>query len=323
MEQEAVSAAEAMVASRDAAHDGSEMIVFLRNELDQDSGRVTRAASDSGDRFRWQSIHTIVGPDAGNSPSQDGSSGEDSSGSSDGSLQFVHYTQPLWTDEGSVDISDLLAFSLTELRSRIEAMDALLKAGEGVEGYKFCISQKLVSERHLRDHEAYYGKPLVRATVPRTIRSGWPSEILNKFESPGPGTGYTRHWLLGPDHELFQVIIVDDDDVGGNGYNVSFRAARPLPSGVYEIVQAYQFYIWIPCNFKYDDDQYNIWEVTVLPPEGTLHEAFFDPVESDGAIGASESIGVLEPRAVKPESTEGRPWGQPLKKPSGAPLNLG
>ena len=25
----------------------------------------------------------------------------------------------------------------------------------------------------------------------------------------------------------------------------------------------------------------------------------------------------------KPESTEGRPWGQPLKKPSGAPLNLG
>ena len=27
--------------------------------------------------------------------------------------------------------------------------------------------------------------------------------------------------------------------------------------------------------------------------------------------------------AVKPESTEGRPWGQPLKKPAGAPLNLG
>ena len=27
--------------------------------------------------------------------------------------------------------------------------------------------------------------------------------------------------------------------------------------------------------------------------------------------------------SFKPESTEGRPWGQPLKKPSGAPLNLG
>ena len=33
----------------------------------------------------------------------------------------------------------------------------------------------------------------------------------------------------------------------------------------------------------------------------------------------------LERLAVpsKPESTEGRPWGQPLKKPAGAPLNLG
>ena len=25
---------------------------------------------------------------------------------------------------------------------------------------------------------------------------------------------------------------------------------------------------------------------------------------------------------LKPESTEGRPWGQSLKKPEGAPLNL-
>ena len=28
-------------------------------------------------------------------------------------------------------------------------------------------------------------------------------------------------------------------------------------------------------------------------------------------------------RLPYPESTEGRPWGQPLKKPAGAPLNLG
>ena len=27
--------------------------------------------------------------------------------------------------------------------------------------------------------------------------------------------------------------------------------------------------------------------------------------------------------SFKPESTEGRPWGQSLKKPEGAPLNLG
>ena len=38
-----------------------------------------------------------------------------------------------------------------------------------------------------------------------------------------------------------------------------------------------------------------------------------------GFIG--ELFGAVE--AVNPESTEGRPWGQPLKKPAGAPLNLG
>ena len=29
------------------------------------------------------------------------------------------------------------------------------------------------------------------------------------------------------------------------------------------------------------------------------------------------------PHVYKPESTDGRPWGQPLKQPEGAPLNLG
>ena len=33
--------------------------------------------------------------------------------------------------------------------------------------------------------------------------------------------------------------------------------------------------------------------------------------------------GQVVDESLKPESTEGRPWGQSLKKPSGAPLNLG
>ena len=48
-------------------------------------------------------------------------------------------------------------------------------------------------------------------------------------------------------------------------------------------------------------------------------------------IGPSEAVVGLhefeQPDMVdelsKPESTEGRPWGQPLKKAEGAPLNLG
>ncbi len=38
---------------------------------------------------------------------------------------------------------------------------------------------------------------------------------------------------------------------------------------------------------------------------------------------AGATLPTLPREAPKPESTEGRPWGQSLKKPSGAPLNLG
>ena len=49
----------------------------------------------------------------------------------------------------------------------------------------------------------------------------------------------------------------------------------------------------------------------------------------EGVI-AQKAVEVILSRALVdilpklyPESTEGRPWGQPLKKPAGAPLNLG
>ena len=39
----------------------------------------------------------------------------------------------------------------------------------------------------------------------------------------------------------------------------------------------------------------------------------------DGTAGPAMDLSPM----LKPESTEGRPWGQPLKKAAGAPLNLG
>ena len=54
------------------------------------------------------------------------------------------------------------------------------------------------------------------------------------------------------------------------------------------------------------------------------------PLTPTPSIGQSiEVLSVFVEKAAggyvqpKPESTEGRPWGQPLKKPAGAPLNLG
>ena len=55
-----------------------------------------------------------------------------------------------------------------------------------------------------------------------------------------------------------------------------------------------------------------------------MHNEFMAIIESDGEwyIAYSPEIPGANGQA-KPESTEGRPWGQPLKKPAGAPLNLG
>ena len=46
-------------------------------------------------------------------------------------------------------------------------------------------------------------------------------------------------------------------------------------------------------------------------------------VHSSNGIGRAPRKSGDSSVVLKPESTEGRPWGQPLKKPAGAPLNLG
>ncbi len=47
------------------------------------------------------------------------------------------------------------------------------------------------------------------------------------------------------------------------------------------------------------------------------------PIQTQDEIGVLAGNFNLMTDRLKPESTEGRPWGQPLKKPAGAPLNLG
>ena len=52
------------------------------------------------------------------------------------------------------------------------------------------------------------------------------------------------------------------------------------------------------------------------PSWAAVGRAWLDPSGTSRAQGK-------DPQVSKPESTEGGPWGQPLKKPAGAPLNLG
>ena len=61
-----------------------------------------------------------------------------------------------------------------------------------------------------------------------------------------------------------------------------------------------------------------------LSTDGVRGSARFTGAEAAARVaGWLEYVDVQRLCPPKPESTEGRPWGQPLKKPAGAPLNLG
>ena len=89
----------------------------------------------------------------------------------------------------------------------------------------------------------------------------------------------------------------------------------------------HQFLNWgVP--FVVGSDDPGIFDTSVAEEISWIVEAAqlgpdaFDELASRAWRYRSEVLTGREPQP-KPESTEGRPWGQPLKKPAGAPLNLG
>ena len=146
-----------------------------------------------------------------------------------------------------------------------------------------------------------------RPVISEQVSSGQPAstEFYNTALSGGE---FSRYWLTGADGELFSVQIVDEngnvivpDDRYPVYYHLSLTIARPLPAGAYRFNRHDQRFSWIPCDYTVLPRS---WEITAVPPNGTVHEAFFDPVESGGTAGASETIGVLMPRVFDVEGVE-------------------
>ncbi len=180
--------------------------------------------------------------------------------------------------------------ALTELRANIAAMKAELQAGEGIPGFEECISDRILRER------VYRAEPSSPPIDQKALASGAAAGTMvysgvNNHQEPK----YNNYWLSGPNHGLFQALIVDDDESSANGYEHMLALARPLPAGSYRGHYNSQHYSAIPCNFK-PTDAYSVHVVTVTAPTGTLHEAFFDPVDlTAGGVGATGSSGVIEP----------------------------
>ena len=182
--------------------------------------------------------------------------------------------------------------ALADLKAKIAALKAELKAGEGIEGFERCISGRILYERIVR--AASLGPRQEQKAIASGLASG--AEIYSRENNHGEPK-YNNYWLRGPDADLFEALNVDGDDSSATGYTYMLSTARPLPAGEYGFHYISQHYTRIPCNFK-PDDTYSDWTVTVTAPAGTVHEAFFDPaVLARGSVGADASSGVLEPKA--------------------------
>ena len=177
--------------------------------------------------------------------------------------------------------------SLSTLKTRIMEIGSLLSAGDGSEAYTDCIYSSLVdfSDRYTRDRT-----PL---TSDRTIESGLAAGTALRQSAKVYDEQYNVYSVSGTDAEHFGTVVRDDDTDASNGHYFDFIIARPLPARKYVVNFHMQHHSYVICGFNPTDKNYIIYNVTVTGPAGTLHEAFFDPVESgeDEVSPAEFSVG--------------------------------
>ena len=307
--QEAEAALPDIVAIRDNQWDDREAIVFLQNS------ETHLPSTEQADRYylEWGGSWTI--PDDGYSIASlhnklwlpaTAAIGAPSQPSGD-QQSFLLDVPPA---TGTAPI-----ITLGEMKSRISAVTARFNAVDSEE-YRECV--RLTYEYEARDrhywatypdrsgsvygnappheHELDSGLAMGRILYEDNFGFGQTADKLNQL------------WIDGGDAAVFNVEFGETvpHDQSGDGVHDSFKftrqiaSARPLPEGVYRFHYNFRGTIFVPCDGH--TDRYE-WTVTVNAPEGTLHEAFFDPVTDGTAVAAdstnpstgSGQAGVLEP----------------------------
>ena len=192
--------------------------------------------------------------------------------------------------------------TLGEIKTRIAAVTTKLDAGDGSEEYTECVQRTyryegMNSYRISTGQEGFFYR-----TPDQDLDSGLATSNV-VYELLALGALPDRRdelWLDGGDADLFRVELSEGvpHDYSGDGTNDSIQytqrvvAARPLPSGVYRTHYNNRHVDFVPCEgytFRHE------WTVTVNAPEGTLHEAFFDPITDGTAVAGDSANGVLKP----------------------------
>ena len=268
----ALTAASDILASRNTQWDDRPGVIFLKGPLTavappQRAGRTT--GSPSSQTFGFVQSNVAVQGDFAYTvdtlsrtwlPSNDGPS---SVRSTDGGTTNSEYIT-----DGTEAPPPVI--SLSSLKTRIGEINTMLAIGEGTPGYARCIYDKLTRERHYRNETA---RPIREVAMHSEAAAGMVLRQSSKIYNDD----YNLYTESGADAAYFDNIVRDDDSNASNGYYFDYVTTRPLPAGKYTANFHGQLARHTICDHNPTDTNYITYNVTVVSPAGTLHEAFFDP----------------------------------------------
>ena len=200
---------------------------------------------------------------------------------------------------------DTPTITIRELKSRISAINTEVNAGDGSDAYRNCVSYKYRNERSERHFQSEGRKLRGRAALTHRLVSGssagtvifesgvrgiYPdTKMQTSFEGGDAGLFETVDGPTTPDDWNRDGVLTDGIDF--IRYTQSLRPVRPIPAGEYSFTVKDLEANMIPCNAFLVTE----WTVTAIPPDGVLHEAFFDPVTDGNTVAADSANGVLKP----------------------------
>ena len=220
---------------------------------------------------------------------------------------------PDFTYKATTVLTESTSIALSEFRAIVARIEAEL-AGQS-EGYRRCLMANYERLQKVAVWEARGDDYMSPETFTAEIGSGEKagSEIIYNTRKivHGPNGWESRSELLGTNAALFrfgETTKSDTRTIGGlDSLNAQkagieivwhvqpMETVRPLPSGFYSFTWKYHRAEYVLCQ---PDLFYNhTVNVTVTAPDGTLHEALFDPVTDASAVAADSSNGKLEPAA--------------------------
>ena len=200
----------------------------------------------------------------------------------------------------------LESMTLGELKTFIANLEAQVTAGGGSEEYRKCLIRKYDWKSTNEDWRAYlaevgrqYQRQFARelasgSTAGSEVYEGGKAlQLSDTDKATEPTWSDIAVIKTGQDASLFE-----------HTWPLIATTTRPLPAGEYRFYWAEQNPFFALCDALPDDYKTRDEIVhTVTAPQGTLHEAFFDPVTLGAGVGADSSNGVLNPASFTVDGT--------------------